>query len=351
MIYFAIFVLLVILSYSDPRRLYFIVSFALFLFIAFRFETGCDWWGYFNQYQSQGSLSFYAAIEDPEPIWNLILHFQMALDIPYPWLNVLSAGVFFSGIHQIAKRQSSPFTYLVLLFPILMVNMPMSAVKQATAIGLICFAFIAFSERKVFRFVAITATAALIHNSAAIFLLLSPLVVGEITQRRLLFAALLALPGMAALLATEGAEVATTRYVDSGVDAAGAIYRVLLLGITGFAYFYLRKRGWLAEERHFSRLTFIGSIMMIVLLAILPLSSVIADRFGYYLIPIQAIIFANLRFSHFPHFRWVIVSSPFVVLLITFGVWTNYSGHFNLCYVPYKSWILGFPDGYYSIYR
>ena len=351
MIYFALFCLLVIISYSEPRKLYFFVSFALFLFIAFRFETGCDWWGYFNQYRTQGSLTFYAAIEDPEPIWNLILHFQMAFDIPYPWLNVLSAAVFFLGVHQIAKRQSSPFTYLVFLFPILMVNMPMSAVKQATAIGLICFAFIAFSERKAFRFVAITATAALIHNSAAIFLLLSPLVVGEITQRRLVVAGLLALPGMAALLTTEGAEVATTRYVDSGVDAAGASYRVLLLGLTGLGYLYLRKRGWMADEGHFSRLTFLGSIMMIVLLAILPLSSVIADRFGYYLIPIQALIFANLRSSHLPYFRWVIVSSPFIILLITFGVWTIYSGHFNSCYIPYKSWIFGFPDGYYSLYR
>lgn len=351
MIYFAIFVLLAILSYSDPRRLYFVVSFTLFLFIAFRFETGCDWSGYFNQYQTQGSRSFYAAIEDPEPIWNLILHFQTALDIPYPWLNVLSAAVFFLGVHHIAKRQRSPFTYLVLLFPILMVNMPMSAVKQATAIGLICFAFTAFSDKKAFRFVAITVMAALIHNSAAIFLLLSPLVVGEVTQRRLVFAALLALPGMAALLTTEGGELATTRYVDSGVDAAGAIYRVLLLGFTGVGYLYLRKRGWVADEGKFSRLTFVGSIMMIVLLAILPLSTVIADRFGYYLIPIQAIIFANLRFSHLPYLRWVIVSSPFIILLITFGVWTIYSGHFNSCYVPYKSWLFGFPDGYYSIYR
>ncbi len=351
MMYLAIFVVLVTLSYSDPRKLYVPVSIALFIFIAFRFETGCDWSGYFNQYQVQGSRSFYAAIEDPEPIWNLIMYFQTALDIPYPWLNVLSAAVFFVGVHHIAKRQSSPFTYLVLLFPILMVNMPMSAVKQATAIGLICFAFTAFSEKKAFRFVAVTVTAALIHNSAAIFLLLSPLVAGEITQRRLVFAALLALPGMAALLTTEGAEVATTRYVDSGVDAAGAIYRVLLLGFTGVAYLYLRQRGWLANEGHFSRLTLLGSIMMIVLLVILPLSSVIADRFGYYLIPIQAIIFANLRFSYLPYLRWLIVASPFIILLITFGVWTTNSGHFSSCYVPYKSWIMGFPDGQYSIYR
>ncbi len=351
MMYLAIFVVLVTLSYSDPRKLYVPVSIALFIFIAFRFETGCDWSGYFNQFQAQGSRSFYAAIEDPEPIWNLIMYFQMALDIPYPWLNVLSAAVFFVGVHHIAKRQSSPFTYLVLLFPILMVNMPMSAIKQATAIGLICFAFTAFSEKKAFRFVAVTAIAALIHNSAAIFLLLSPLVAGEITQRRLVFAALLALPGMAALLTTEGAEVATTRYVDSGVDAAGAIYRVLLLGFTGVAYLYLRQRGWLANEGHFSRLTLLGSIMMIVLLVILPLSSVIADRFGYYLIPIQAIIFANLRFSYLPYLRWLIVASPFIILLITFGVWTTNSGHFSSCYVPYKSWIMGFPDGQYSIYR
>ena len=344
MIYFVMFGLLVVFSYADPRRLYGPLLFALFLFAAFRFKTGCDWFGYLNQFQTQGRLPLDKVLADTEPLWNLVMFLQQAADIPYPWLNVFAASVFFIGIHQIARRLRSPFSFLVLLFPILIINMPMSAIKQATAIGVLCFGYIAFTDRRLIRFVTLVVIASLIHNSAAIFLLLSPLVSGEITRRRLFFAAILALPGLAALAGTAGAEQATQRYITEDVDAAGGLYRVLLLAMTGAAYLYMRGKGWLASGEAFRRLKYLGSMMMVGLLVLLPVSTVIADRFGYYLIPIQAIILANLRFASLPHYRRLIIAAPYLVLLAVFGVWTTYSNHFASCYVPYESWIFGYPS-------
>lgn len=350
MIYFLIFAVLVAFSYADPRRLYWPLLSALFLFAAFRFETGCDWSGYFNQFTVQGGRAFDEAILDPEPLWNLVLYFQQAADIPYPWLNVFAAAVFFMGIHQIANRLRSPFAFLVLLFPILVINMPMSAIKQATAIGVLCFAYIAFTDKRMFRFVAFVVIASLIHNSAAIFLLLTPLVSGEITKGRLFLAAILALPGMVALAGTAGAEQATQRYIEADLDAAGAIFRVLLLSMSGLAYLYIRIKGWLPKAEAFRRLKYLGAILMVASLGLLPVSTVIADRFGYYLVPIQAIILANLRYANLPHLRRLIVATPYIVLLLTFGVWTTYSTHFAQCYIPYESWLFGYPNRGMSLY-
>lgn len=351
MIYLVIFLILVVFSYADPRRLYWPLLIALYLFAAFRFETGCDWGGYLNQYLVQGALPFEEVLIDPEPLWNLVLYFQQAAGIRYPWLNIFAATVFFVGIHQIARRLRSPFSFLVFLFPILIINMPMSAIKQATAIGVLSFAYIAFTDKRVFRFVALVAIASLIHNSAAIFLLLTPLVAGEITKRRLFLAAILAIPGMVALLGTAGAEQATERYIEQDIDAAGALYRVLLLSMTGLAYLYMRNKGWLANGEAFRRLKHIGAMMMVACLVLLPVSTVIADRFGYYLIPIQAIILANFRYASLPHFPKLIIAAPYLILLLTFGVWTTYSNHFQLCYVPYESWLFGYPNSDMHNYR
>lgn len=346
MIYFLIFAVLVMFCYADPRRLYWPLLLAFFLFAAFRFETGCDWFGYLNQYRVQGTLPLDEVLTDSEPLWNAILFLQQGADIRYPWLNVFAATVFFIGMHQIARRLRSPFSFLVLLFPILIINMPMSAIKQATAIGILCFAFIAFTDKRAIRFVVLVVIASLVHNSAAIFLLLTPLVSGEITRRRLLFAAILALPGIAALAGTAGAEQATQRYLEEEIDAAGALYRVLLLALTGAAYLYMRAKGWLASVESFARLKFIGAMMMVGCVVLLPVSTVIADRFGYYLIPIQTIILVHFRYVSLPQFRQLIVVAPYLILLLTFGVWTTYSTHFASCYIPYETWLFGYPTSY-----
>lgn len=75
---------------------------------------------------------------------------------------------------MLARRQPDPLGFLVLLFPILIINMPMSGIKQGAAIGLICIAFAAFIDKKLFWFTAWTLLASTIHNSAIVFLLLIP---------------------------------------------------------------------------------------------------------------------------------------------------------------------------------
>jgi hypothetical protein len=79
---------------------------------------------------------------------------------------------------------------------------------------------------------------------------------------------------------------------------------------------------------------------------LIPICSVVGDRFAYSIIPIQAMIFARipylpLRFNHALH-----SALPYMMLLLVFGVWTQLSWHFQQCYIPYNSWILGLPNDY-----
>jgi hypothetical protein len=84
-----------------------------------------------------------------------------------------------------------------------------------------------------------------------------------------------------------------------------------------------------------------------VMLALLlvPVSSVIADRFGYYLIPIQSMIFARLPFLPFRTNSALHSAIPYLALILVFTVWSQLSWHFRECYIPYQTWIFGFPGG------
>src|SRR5690606_33350622 len=108
--------------------------------------------------------------------------------------------------------------------------------------------------------------------------------------------ALLAVPGILIMLSSAAAEVAIIRYIDSDRDAAGAIFRVGLLLVTGAVFFALLRKHWQKTEMADYSLVSIGSLGMIALAALLPVSTVIADRLGYYFVPIQAVILARIPF-------------------------------------------------------
>src|SRR5690606_31434867 len=77
--------------------------------------------------------------------------------------------------------------------------------------------------------------------------------------------------------------------------------------------------------------------------ALLPVSTIIADRLGYYFIPLQALIFARIPWMQSLPSRPILAAAPYLGLLVFFVVWTMSSGHFQSCYIPYQSWILGVP--------
>lgn len=350
MSYLAAYIGLIFLRFSKVRGLYIAILIFLFFYSAFRFEVGCDWAGYMNQFNYYGQMPVEFAIAQREPIWALLVILQERLGLPYPWINVIPSMIFLYGAHSIARRQPNPLAFLVLLFPILIINMPMSGIRQATAIGFFCIALLAFLEKHTTKFVIFIVLAAGFHSSAMIFLLLTPLVGGNYTQKRIVLAALLAIPGIAIILSSESAELAASRYLDSGVDAAGAAFRVGLLVITGLFYFLFLNKKWKNKYSHDHKIASIGALMMLLLASLVPLSTVIADRIGYYLIPIQTMIFVRAPFLVQPPNRKITMLAPYLGLLIVFSVWTSFSYHFQTCYLPYQTWLFGFPEQTKFIY-
>lgn len=350
MVYFGLANVLFLLRYAlasaqnARRQFYYIVVWALFIFAAFRFQVGCDWSGYYHQFLIAQNIDWSFIIESREPIWWAILGRINALGLPYPVANIASSAVFFIGVHILARRQPDPLGYLVLLFPILIINMPMSGIRQGAAIGMICIAFSAFIDRRPIWYAFWVLIASGFHVSALIFLLLLPVAAGRYTKPRLALAALLAIPGAYFLASGESGEVASSRYIGTSVEAYGAVFRVGILGLTALYFFLFVRKKWMRVFPRDYSIVSVGVIGMVLAFLLTPVSSVISDRFGYYLIPIQAMIFARIPYLDFKSTHALHSTLPYLLLLLVFGAWTLLSDHFQQCYIPYSNWIFGLPS-------
>ena len=352
MTYILVFLFLIILRYSlfdqakFSRQLYPYVLFFLFIFSAFRFEIGCDWGNYRTIHLTTAlplDQIWYRFLSEPlHTLTSKVLHF---FNLSYLWVHVYTSILFFFGIHKLAIRQPDPVGFLILLFPILIINMPMSAVKQGAAIGIMCLAYIAFSEKKLKSFLIYTALAAGFHTSAIIFFALTPFLKGEFTLKKLFVSGMLAVPILVLIALSSAAETAFERYViDQYLKSAGGIYRIGSLAISALLFLLFFRKKWKATSIEDYRLVLLGSLIMLACMVVVPISSVIGDRVGYYLLPIQAIFFARLPYLAVGVFRPYLIAFPYVFLLALFLLWTSSSTLIYQCYVPYKNWIIGVPE-------
>jgi hypothetical protein len=340
-----LFLLRVMARTDRAHVLYWLILLGLFLFSAFRFRVGCDWSGYYYNYLGSAYLDYADAFSFREPLWWLIQVAFHRAGLSYPWVNVLTSAIFFAGIHALARRQPDRLGFLVLLFPILIINMPMSGIRQGAAIGLLCLSMLALIDQRPLRFVAWILLASTIHASAMAFLLLTPLATGKYTRARIALTSVLAGPGLLLMSQSDEVQLAVARYVDTDIEAFGAIFRVGILTLSGFYFLVMLRGAWTRQFPRDLGLASIGSWMMTVLILILPFSSVIADRFGYYLIPIQAMIFARIPYLRLGPSRKLQAALPYLGLLVVFAYWSINSYNFQKCYVPYQTWLFGYPEG------
>ena len=354
MIYTALFLTLVALRFAlaqQPKlrdQVYPAVMVALFIFVAFRLDVGCDWNGYHRHFMIQLDLELGDALARREPLWWALVQMVGKIGLGYPWLNVASAALFFAGVRALARRQPDRLGVLILLFPVLIINMPMSGIRQAAAIGVLCFAFVAFQKGRTAHYAVLTLLAAGFHSSAAAFLLLVPLVGHGRPKARILAALLLAGPGLLLLASGESAQLAVARYVNTGVDAQGAIYRAGMLFLSAVLFLTLLRGPWQARYPADLRLVTLGAVMMLATVPLVFVSTVIADRLGYYLVPLQAVVFARIPYLALGRSSAVLAALPYLALLLVLAVWSIYSGHFHYCYLPYDTWLTGLPDLYQS---
>ncbi|MDC1150376.1 EpsG family protein [Gammaproteobacteria bacterium] len=316
--------------------LYWIILIGLSVFVGFRVDVGCDYGTYQNHYAYGSERAFAKALSGLDPGHWLLISLLNYLGFHSQSLNIVASALFFIGLHFLAKRQPDPLAFIVLCFPILIINMPMAATRQSIAIGFMCLAYAALIDRRRVLFVVWIFFGVLFHSSILIFLLLVPFITRNFNFRNIFIGLIFIIPLIAILLQTQAAELANSRYIQGGSEAAGAAFRLGILTLSG-AYFLLRLAPtWRKQFPHDYKLVLMGSWMMVSFFVLFFVSSVIGDRFGYYLIPIQAMIFSRIPYLKLGRLRQIHAFAPYVGLTLVFIVWTMTSWHFSQCYIPYK---------------
>jgi hypothetical protein len=114
-----------------------------------------------------------------------------------------------------------------------------------------------------------------------------------------------------------------------------------MLALTASVFFTSLRTGWKGEYPSDYRLVLVFSAAMLALVAALPISTVIADRLGYYLVPVQAATLARLpNLKSFPRAD-VYTRLAYASLISVLLVWTITSSLFHQCYEPYRTWLFG----------
>ena len=317
------------------------VLLALFLFIGFRWQVGCDWTGYLNIFEITRDRTLQEVLTDREPAFGILNYVLHAFDQEYFWINVIGALIFLTGLYFFARREPNPLAIVALSFPVLVVNMPMSGVRQGIAIGLFMIAMNAYRDRNRWLYAAAVLAASGFHQSALIFLGLAPLIGVRKTAATITFALILTLPAMY-LLFTGTANFYADRYSGGVDEAAGAPFRTALLGLTGLIFFFVLRKRWLRDHPEDYELHLIGATMMLAVLPIALFSSVVGDRIGYYLIPFQLVVLARLpSLLRNDSLAPIYAVLPYLALLVFFVGWINLSPLFERCYLPYNSVLVG----------
>ncbi len=312
--------------------------FVLFVFVGFRYEVGCDWTGYEHNF----NLNFVEHMTFRELLsvgelghWYLI-YIVRAIGLDYSYLNVIYSFIFFYGFNKLALRQNNALAFLALAFPVLVVNLPMSAIRQAAAVGFFCLSIVSFIDRKLWKYIGYILVGALFHKSVLFFLILFPFVRGGFSRKNISRAAFSTAPIGFLVLASGAADDSIARYSDYASEAAGAIFRLGMLGVAGFFYFSYMSGRWKIRFTRDYKIVHLGSWLMLFLLLLYPLSSVASDRYGYYLIPIQLMIFTRLTLIARGRLKNELILAPYAGLVAIFIVWTMKSNLFMICYTPYQ---------------
>jgi len=342
MIYFTSYLLLIFATYIGrygpqiQKFLYYSFLVFLFLMSGFRDEVGCDWKVYKVIFDYDSAVYAFRDGGTLEIGYYLTMIWLKKLGLGFQALNVITSGLFFLGLHAIAKREKYPLLILALAFPFLIINLPMSGIRQGAAFGFISFALISFVDRKFFRYLFFTILATSFHSSGILFLVLAPMYFFKLNLKNSIIVILLASPILIAFYLSSIGMVAQERYIQGATSSFGAYFRVSIIFLIALYFIFFIRKKWKALYPKDYEFILMGSIgIVLTTLIILPISTVIADRLGFYLWFFVLIILGRAIIIP-SRLRELSVIGSIFGLFFAFVFWTQNSPYFYNCYVPYN---------------
>lgn len=312
----------------------------LLLFMGTRYYVGCDYSGYLSRYDNTPvDADWLYAFENPEPGFNLIMVGVVSSGLDYMWVNLICSAIMVLCWYRFLRHHDHQLMILALLFPIIVMQLGMSGLRQAIAVSMIMAASVPFSEGKKFQTFLWVLLAAQFHTSAYVFLPLGALAGVKVSFGRVTWAALALLP-LGLWLLSDRLELYQDRYIEQvygDQSSGGAVFRYFLMIPATVLFFSKMQTFEKWYPRHFNSLKF-WNLAIAALFPLVFLSSFALHRFNYYVMPFSIVTFvlvAQLLFLRRFHFVAILLP-PLFYGIYTIG-WQAMSSHFRSCYEPYQS--------------
>jgi hypothetical protein len=345
-IYTAIFGFLSALGLTIKRQqeaafLFLSLLFLLF-FMGTRYEVGCDFTGYQNRFEN---IDPYASPLDvlgrDEMAFVFLEYMTRTSGADFVWLIFLATAIIIGCYWAFLRKVHSPILILALLFPIMMLQLGMSGIRQGIAVGFLLVAMIPFMSGKRLWTGFWILVGAQFHTSVIILLPIAFLAGREIDIKRLI-AAMLLLPPLAVLIVGDRVELYQDRYIDQiygDQSSDGAVYRYLLNLVPAIALLIYRNAVRFAYPREFSML-YITAMATVAMAPLTVLSTFALHRLNFYMMPFT-IMMAIYLISLIPTRR-----ERMIAMLLPFGayggytiLWQSSSFHYDYCYSVYQSYL------------
>ena len=219
------------------------------IMVGLRYETGTDWGNYQRQWIAAQRLTLgdLITVHNGDAGFYTLMFLLRAVGLQYWTLNVICAAIFTWGLFKFARRLPNPWLAIAVAAPYLIIVIAMSATRQATALGFVFLAIVAFSERRTRAFLGWTAAATLFHASAILTLPFAGLSFARTKFQAILICAAIVILGWFTL----GSPLAmySMKYFNDTVQSSGLIYRVAMSSIAAALFLItVRPRIPLAEH-------------------------------------------------------------------------------------------------------
>jgi hypothetical protein len=304
---------------------------ALFLFVGFRRQIGCDWNNYLLYLNRAAELPLLQAVALSDPGYMLLNWIAPRLGLGLWAVYAVCAALLVAGLVQVARREPLPALALLAATPVLVMIVGFGPVRQSAAIGLLLLSLPLWESGRKYLAAALILAAPLFHWTAFMVIPLIPLM----TMRRSFATWQMAGAGLAL-----GALAAAAHWALPGIagmgDAQGAWLRMAPALLALAAALWLSSRGGRSqeEERIFGYLALLTTLGLVSGLG----STVTLDRIAYLALPLQVMAISRAVAALPAGWRrpgWAAVAAFYLVF---FAGWLAFTTQ-KQCFLPYRSYL------------
>ncbi|MBW8312218.1 MAG: EpsG family protein [Rhizobium sp.] len=316
----------------------------LVLFMGGRREVGCDYLTYESRFATlyPPGYGWLDALGDTEGGFQWVNVLARDLGWGFNGVIMLCAAVYGAALVRFSRLAPRPLALIAIAFPILVLQLGMSGMRQAMATAFLMLAYAAFSERRQWVTAAWVGVAYLFHESAIALLPIAFLARRQISPKYLVLGVLLLAP-VAGWLLGDRFEVYSARYIEQvyGENASGGAWFRYAAAVLPFLLFFWKRRRVQAAFPGLYPLFWLFMVLTFALVLVGAVSSVALHRLTFYVLPVSLLAFLCVVESIFaPGSRRLARALPFAIYGLYILSWFLLSRHGTSCYIPYQSWLL-----------